>query len=199
MHPPDLSPGPALRPGILFLDVESSGLHAGAFPVEVGICDDGLVPRSWLIKPEPGWDRSRWSLAAENIHGLSLERLMDEGSPAVEVAMALADVTTGKSVHSDAPDHDGRWLRELSLATGVTLPDRLSHEVDAYAFLAAASQAEALAIVGRWRHTSEVVDLVYPHAHRAGPDAAAMAARFRMTLDPVFAGRVEALSGRASR
>ena len=100
---------------VLVVDLEASGLGPGSWPIEVGLAwvEEGEV-RSWssLIRPEPDWDEGAWDPIAEEVHGISREAL--EGAPtAWTVAADLLSRVAGRPVFSDAPEHDGRWLRRL--------------------------------------------------------------------------------------
>ncbi len=188
----------SLHPGIAFLDVESSGLEPGSHPVEVAVCGDDLAPTSWLVLPDPDWPESAWSEEAEAIHGIPRGRLLREGVPARVVADELDRRVAGLAVHSDAPGFDGEWLDALYRSAGRPRRFRLLDEAQAYAVLAPPDEAGALALLDRWRRACGACDAVYPHVHRAGPDALRMAAVFRMTADPAFAASVEAAARRAT-
>jgi hypothetical protein len=103
---------------VLFLDIEASPLHCGSYPVEVGWCSEDGTGEAHLIRPAPGWDD--WSLASQEIHGLSRERLREFGRPHGEVARRALKVLRAPDVRvvSDAPEYDGRWLGELLAAAG---------------------------------------------------------------------------------
>lgn len=101
-----------------FIDFEASSLDLiASYPIEVGICmpDGGL--HSWLIRPEGRW--SDWSESAEGIHGISRQRLMDEGVSAGEVARQL-NALLPEQVFCDAWTFDSFWLHRLYRAAGET-------------------------------------------------------------------------------
>lgn len=179
------------HPDIAFLDVESSGLEPGSYPVEVGVCGDGLSPRSWLVLPHPEWPASAWSEEAEALHGISRETLGREGLPALQVADELDRHLLGLAVHSDAVGFDGEWLDVLYRAAGRVRPFRLLDEAQAYARLSPPDEAGVQDLLLRWRRANQACDVAYPHIHRAGADALRMAAVFRMTTDPAFAAETE--------
>jgi len=73
----------------LFLDFEACSIHPESWPIEIGIAriESGQVlSDSRLIRPAPGWDLDLWSVVSESIHGISLERLQDEGEDVTRVA-----------------------------------------------------------------------------------------------------------------
>ncbi|GAA3924171.1 hypothetical protein [Litoribacillus peritrichatus] len=78
------------------IDIEASGLHFDAYPIEVAVLINEKV-YSWLIKPEPNW--LHWCSAAESMHGITRERLLSEGLNAAQVAEELNNLLK----HSDAP------------------------------------------------------------------------------------------------
>lgn len=100
--------------GIAFLDVEASSLRHG-FPLEVGWCSaDLLHGASFLIRPLPHWlDGYRWSREAEDMHGLTVDRLEREGLRPEEVVERLVADLNGFRVCSDNPAFDDGWLRLL--------------------------------------------------------------------------------------
>ena len=61
----------------VFLDFEASSLSKHSYPIEIAwVFEDGRS-RSLLIGPEPNW--TDWSETAEGIHGISRDKLADEG------------------------------------------------------------------------------------------------------------------------
>lgn len=184
-------PGPAgaMRPDIVFLDVESSGLYPGSYPVEVGICDDGLRPESWLVRTAPEWAGLPWT--AEHVHGISRDDLRLGGLPAAGVADALNARLAGRLVVTDALAWDGFWVGRLFEAAGRDMAFVLRDEAEAFAALvppAGDGDAAAVArdVLARFRSAEEASLALYPRTHRAGADALSVAARFRMMLDPAF-------------
>ncbi|MGV2104105.1 transcriptional regulator [Rhizobium sp. 21-4511-3d] len=85
---------------IVFLDFEASSLSKHSYPIEIAwVFEDGRS-RSLLIAPEPNW--TDWSETAEGIHGISREKLADQGVP-----------------YASSPSWDGKWLSVLLRAGGV--------------------------------------------------------------------------------
>lgn len=103
------------------IDIEASGLHFDAYPIEIAVRLSGEC-RSWLIRPEPQWQY--WCATAERMHGISREVLLREGLPALEVVRQLnAFVTESDGVlYSDAHGWDGDWIDTLYYAVKVVKP-----------------------------------------------------------------------------
>jgi len=101
-------------------DIEASAL-VGGFPIAIGIARaDGEMLYA-LVRPETEWiEHARWDPNAEHLHGISLDRLKAEGRPAREIIDEINARFAGW-LHSDAPSHDLRWLKELRDAAGVEL------------------------------------------------------------------------------
>jgi len=109
---------PKLRKRIAFVDVEASGLMAGAFPVEVAwITTSGNGEA--LLNPSGYWDETKWDADAEAMHGLSVQELRRKGRRPMVVAAALESSLAGKIAFSDSPDHDQAWLDMIHSAAGV--------------------------------------------------------------------------------
>ena len=126
--------GPAVQ-RLVFVDVEASSLQPSGFPVEAGWCSDDGGEGEVLICPAPGWIepparlRLNWSRQSQDVHGIALATLLRAGLPHTDAARAVLGVLTAPGVvaASDAPSHDGRWLRRLTAAAGLPDPPRLAH------------------------------------------------------------------------
>ncbi len=102
------------------LDIEASALFGG-YPISVAIVRENGAMLYALVRPEIEWiDHGRWDSNAEQLHGISLERLKAEGRPAREIVEEINE-SFGGWLHSDAPAHDLRWLQELRDAAGIHL------------------------------------------------------------------------------
>jgi hypothetical protein len=118
----------AVTPGWATIDLEASGLGPSSFPVELGVALPERAPdgvwevtlRSWLIRPERSWlERAdAWDPVAEQIHGLPLSRLQDEGLPLPQVVEEMDALLAGRTVHADTGRHgsDAGWLTEIAEA-----------------------------------------------------------------------------------
>lgn len=103
------------------IDIEASGLHFDSYPIEVAVRLRGEC-RSWLIKPEPGWQY--WCSTAESMHGISREELLQDGLPAIEVVNQLNAFLTESDVvlYSDAHRWDSDWIDTLYYAVKAEKP-----------------------------------------------------------------------------
>ena len=99
-----------------FIDFEASSLDLiASYPIEVGICMPDGALHSWLIQPHVLWQD--WSESAETIHGISRQRLLQEGMPVSEVAQQLNKLLP-EQVFCDAWTFDSFWLHRLFRAAG---------------------------------------------------------------------------------
>jgi len=97
------------------INIDSSGLGSDSWPVSVAwrVLDSGREGHI-LIKPAPTW--RGWEDEAEEIHGISRERLEREGISPAEAAHQIAMALGGLEVHSDAPALDQIWLDKIFAA-----------------------------------------------------------------------------------
>lgn len=107
-----------------------------------------------------------WSAESAAVHGISLERLHDEGHPANEVARWLAVELNGAGV-SDAPEYEKRWIGRLWELLDPRTPLVLV-DFDA---LVAATVTDREGLFRAYRQLDEA-----PSPHRAAADAARLAA-----------------------
>ena len=160
---------------IKFLDCEASSLDADSWPVEVGLAwpAAGKVEvRSSLIRPDPSWSMRAWSPASAAVHGISLAELR-QAPPAAEVARWAASLIGDATVVSDAPEFDARWLARLyETEGGLILPSIRDFDV----LVAAHCDMAAT------RRVYAALDAI-PAPHRAGPDAARLAAAWAAGLE----------------
>lgn len=159
---------------IVFLDVESSGLHATSYPIEIGWAfpEPGLPAAAVLIKPHRLWKRDDWDMSVTDLHALDWDYCDDEGIPAPEVAQRLNAVFAGKAVFSDAVGADTFWIDRLFDAVGVAR--MFSLEPAETAFRAVYGDVDDTE--GLYASVSSVIDVVHPVLHRAEPDAKRLAA-----------------------
>lgn len=197
----EFPPGTDERAKLLFVDLEASSLLPGGFPIEIAWVDQDGQGESFLIKPQPDW--TEWSHASQGVHGIALERLIDEGVPAPRVARRVADVLAarGAIACSDAPAYDGQWLATLleTLERPPTVRLRSVHEIyglacrpllgllprgDGWARERAEQRVRNMAqdIVAR----AEEVEAVRPRErHRALPDAESLWRNWRAVEEEV--------------
>lgn len=100
----------------VFLDFEASSLSKQSYPIEVAwVFEDGRS-ESHLIKPAAGWDD--WSEAAQAIHGIDRQLLLDEGEPHDGVAKRMVEALGGHDLFASAPSWDGKWMSYLLRTAG---------------------------------------------------------------------------------
>ena len=107
------------------IDVEAAGCGRGRYPIEVGcVLPDG---RSYcaLIQPVAAW--GQWETAAETVHGIRRETLLEHGLPPLSVAIRLNALLQGQTVYSDAWGHDYSLLALLHEVAGVPAAYRVDH------------------------------------------------------------------------
>lgn len=152
-----------------FIDIEASGLHFDAYPIEIALSLNGQS-HAWLIQPEPGW--VYWSEQAEALHGLSRVWLQTHGLPAREVARQLNRVLaeTDGVVYSDACAWDEDWLNTLFHASGEI---REFHILPLGELLAVHQQALFQAALAQIHQSGQF------RRHRAAGDVAALYAAWR--------------------
>ncbi|MBM1175214.1 hypothetical protein JQC81_30450 [Microvirga arabica] len=169
---------------VLFIDVEASGLSSASFPIEIGwVLDDEVDSESFLIRPPKTWDfASGWSAQSAAVHGITPAMLEAEGISVEEACTRLNDLTGGRLVVSDAPRHDDWWLGRLYAAAGRSKTWSVGDVERLYGGLAQEAgldPAEAASLLTR-------IEQIYPHPHRAGPDALRLAKAARILSDPEF-------------
>jgi hypothetical protein len=103
------------RPPII--DVESSGLNARSYPIEVGIAMGSGNRFAALIRPAPEW--TYWNPKAEEFHHLTRNILEKHGQPVREVADRLNKLLDGQTVYSDGWVVDQPWISRLYYAAGI--------------------------------------------------------------------------------
>ena len=152
--------------GIFFIDLEATGLSQSSWPIEVGWCALSGSPTSFLIAPDPDWPLEAWDEAAEELHGIALEHLHQNGRPAADVCHALNKALASQTVISDAPDWDAFWLYRLFAAGAVK---------QEFALVDFAEQFPGLP-EGEFRKASASASIDTPHIHRAEADVLHMRA-----------------------
>jgi hypothetical protein len=93
------------------IDVEASGFGRGSFPIEIGFALEDREVHSYLIKPVSHW--THWSEEAEAIHGISRDKLEQEGLNVRDVALLLNEHLFNKTLYSDAWSFDSSWIGRL--------------------------------------------------------------------------------------
>jgi hypothetical protein len=95
----------------VFLDIEASGFGAGSYLIEVGcVMPDGQAI-CCLVRPLDEWQHR--DAAAEAIHHITRDVLLQHGLPVDDVVDRLEDALRGREVFSDARGNDYAWLSRL--------------------------------------------------------------------------------------
>ena len=110
-----------------FIDFEASGFGPDSYPIAVAWNDSYSVIHRVMINPAfvPTW--THWEAQAESVHGMSRERLAEEGVHPLEAARLLTRDLRRMRVFSDAPTFDGQWLDRLFAAARLPVPFHLDH------------------------------------------------------------------------
>jgi DNA polymerase III epsilon subunit-like protein len=173
---------------IVFIDVEASGLHRTSYPIEVGWAFLDLSSDGFLIRPAADWSEWDWSVQSERIHGIRREECVRHGLDVWDATRRLNAEFAGKTLLSDAPGFDARWLAVLFDATGIK-PEFELYLIDALQPIRA-----ALADRGLDDRDLEGLDrrvrARFPRTHRAAADALYLAALYRAATEPDFLGDV---------
>lgn len=157
----------------IILDIEASGFGSGSYPIEIGVAlsDGRLLAR--LIKPLPHW--THWQESAEKIHGISRERLLEEGVEPREIAMELNSLLENQTVYTDGWGVDRSWLALLFYESQVIQRFKLE---SIYSLLDE-DQLDAWA-----EHRERVLALTGMEPHRAGTDALIVQDTYLHAIDP---------------
>lgn len=110
-----------------FLDIEATGFGPESYPIEVAWSDANGAINRCLIDPTPIPSWTAWDHSAERVHGIDRDRLVRNGWPPDFVAERIAGDLGGRTVYTDAPDYDARWLGRLFAALGRPMPCTLEH------------------------------------------------------------------------
>ncbi|MEO8153037.1 MAG: hypothetical protein ABI605_08210 [Rhizobacter sp.] len=142
------------------LDLEASGFGRNSYPIEVGyVLPDGSSYCS-LIRPAPAW--THWDPAAEKLHHIRREMLLQHGREVVDIARLLNERLRGRVVFSDGWAHDFTWLATLYEEAEMVPSFKLD------SLLSLLSERE----VRDWEATRKIVsDEMKEQRHRASADA----------------------------
>lgn len=99
------------------IDIEASGFGRGSYPIEIGVALASRETLSFLIRPPAHWDH--WSADAQRIHGITRERLLEQGEAPLEVALQMNELLKGGVLYSDAWGFDSSWLAKLFDEAGI--------------------------------------------------------------------------------
>ena len=167
--------------GPIFIDFEASSLSPRSWPVEVGIAwldGNRVFVESKLIKPDPSWPEEDWNPESETVHNIPRIDL-DEAESAEEVAQWLRAITIGRTLVSDTPEFDQRWLDRL-MSTIEEPPHMQIDDFDRILWIAF-SHEDGIVAPGRLHHAYKS-RMNRKVIHRAGQDAANLAYAYRAGL-----------------
>ena len=155
---------------MFFVDFEASD-YAG-YPIEIGwavldLGDMAVSSKSLLIKPTDFWIEhdDLWSDRAEQVHGISMERLMAEGLDVAEVCGRVDAVLGEESAYSDNQSYDSRWADMLYQEAERPRPWRCKDVEQLYAGI------DKLVL----RNSIQQAHKLVPEFHRADKDAERLA------------------------
>lgn len=169
---------------IKFIDIESSGLILGSYPIQFGWCGFDLAPKEVLVRPLPHWTSRYFDPSSVSIHGIRRSTLLIEGIEAADVAHRLNGALAGCSAYCDSLGWDRTWADRLFDDTGVR-QDFILAKIDAV-FERVAEICDPWC-VARATALMEQIDHFYPHVHRAAGDSLRLAAMTRMVIDREWA------------
>lgn len=105
------------RDDILIIDVESSGLSASSYPIEIAWKAEDGTSDSFLIAPHEKW--THWCEHAEkSFHHIPRQRLIDEGISLRDACIRLNSALKGKTLYSDNAQFDNLWIDDLFMFAG---------------------------------------------------------------------------------
>lgn len=175
-----------MHPAIAFFDIEASSLTG--CPIEIGwaipdLHTGDVAIGSALITPPSAWSIiDHWDEAAEDLHGITLAELMEQGHSPDSIINRMNHALNGFTLHSDAPAWDRPWLDTL-LAAAHTPPRFTLAPDDALALIGKAARTRGWSPQG-FAAVIAGLDRTHPHRHRAGPDAARLAALWLAAHSP---------------
>lgn len=169
---------------IKFIDIESSGLILGSYPIQFGWCGFDLCPTEVLVRPLPHWTPQYFDPGSVRVHGIRRSTLLIEGIEADEVANRLNGALDGCTAYCDALDWDKTWTDRLFDDTGVRQGFVLAKVDEVFERVATICDPWC---VTRVDELMEKVNQVYPHVHRAAGDSLRLAAMARMVIDREWA------------
>lgn len=102
---------------ISIIDIEASGFGSESYPIEIGVITREDARYCSLVRPFDDW--VYWDHSAEDVHGISREKLLARGSDPKTVCRKLNDFLKSSTVYSDAWVHDSAWLNSLFYRTGI--------------------------------------------------------------------------------
>jgi DNA polymerase III epsilon subunit-like protein len=172
----------------VFYDCEASCI--GGLPIEIGWAyvepQSGLIKsEGYLIKPPAHWDmKPVWDPDAQKLHGISLDQLAAQGHPPADIAIRMNERLAGRSLVSDRPADDERWLRIIFADAGIEPSFKM------LTTRAAALAKQLAANLGLdetgYEVTKDEAERASPTTHRAEADARHWATLWQLLLRQNF-------------
>lgn len=175
-----------MQPAIAFFDIEASSLTG--CPIEIGwaipqMHTGDIIRGSALIKPPSAWLLAdHWDEVAEALHGITLADLVEHGQSPDHIINRMNAALDGLTLYADAPAWDLPWLDAL-LAAAQTPPRFVVAPDDALTLIGRTARAQGWSPQG-FADAIAGLERTHPHCHRAGPDAARLAALWLMAVRP---------------
>lgn len=105
----------------VIIDIEASGLHPDSYPIQIAwVTLDGSAQDCFYILPADHW--TYWDELAEEVHGITRERLLDEGVTVTSACRRLSGALAGHKLYSDASAFDQFWIHSVFQSTGMLPP-----------------------------------------------------------------------------
>jgi len=114
-----------LNSELQFIDFEASSLNPDSYPIEVAWSNQDGTRKSHLINPYSVKEWRDWSTSSQSIHGLSRNRLSQEGKPALWVANHMNEDLKGKVLLTNCVEYDLDWCQKLFKSTGQEMKFKL--------------------------------------------------------------------------
>lgn len=110
---------------LLLIDFEASSLNPDSYPIEVAWSNQDGTRESHLINPYSVKEWRDWSKSAQEVHGLSRNRLAQEGRPALWIAERMNKLLKGKVLLTNCFEYDLDWCEKLFMAAGKDMQFKL--------------------------------------------------------------------------
>ncbi|MBS3809854.1 MAG: hypothetical protein KGY38_06860 [Desulfobacterales bacterium] len=103
---------------MIIIDFEASSLRKNSYPIEVAWGERPEAIESFLLNPDymDGW--TDWNPKSFEYHGISREKLRQEGIDPRLAAQKMIQDLAGREVYSDEPGYDTRWKNRLLADSG---------------------------------------------------------------------------------
>lgn len=171
----------------VFYDIEASGFDG--YPIEVGwawwdAAKHDICSEAHLIKPDAVWEIDQtWDQRAEELHGISLRQLEQEGEPTLKIAQRMNAALAGRDLYATSP-YDETWLNHLFDSAGLETAFTL-HQTSADILImqqARKLRHDQVALQNIMHQAAEAA----PHTHRAEADARHLAVLWQGVMSGII-------------